>query len=105
MTHYDVKLYSDQVGELRSMKIECNRKDIPYRLICIATDYLNGAPYLSAVLARVSVDRNTITYMVNLENDTVDVYCRVFRGDRAEIQEQPGCPAGSQELPDKGGSA
>ena len=89
MTHYDVKLYSDQVDEIRNRKIECDRKDIPHMLICIATDYLKGAPYPSTVLARVSVDRNTITYMVNLENDTVDVYCRVFRGNRAEVQELP----------------
>ena len=105
MTSYNVGLYSNQVGEICKKKIECNKKEIPNMLVCIATDYLKGAPYPSAVLARVSVDRNTITYMVNLENDTVDVYCRVFRGDRAEIQEQPGCPAGSQELPDKRGSA
>ena len=89
MTHYDVKLYSDQVDEIRNRKIECDRKDIPHMLICIATDYLKGAPYPSTVLAQVSVDRNTTTYMVNLENDTVDVYCRVFRGNRAEMQELP----------------
>ena len=89
MAHYDVKIYSDQVDEIRDRKIECDRKDIPHMLICIATDYLKGATYPSTVLARVSVDRNTITYMVNLENDTVDVYCRVFRGNRAEVQELP----------------
>ena len=44
MAHYDVKLYSDQVDEIHNRKIECDRKDIPHMLICIATDYLKGCP-------------------------------------------------------------
>ena len=87
MTSYNVGLYSNQVGEIRKKKIECNKKEIPNMLVCIAMDYLKEGPYHDAVLAMVSADRNTTTYIVDLRDDAVEVYCLVFQSDRAEIQE------------------
>ena len=56
-------------------------------LVCIAMDYLKEGPYHDVVLAMVSAGRNTATYIVDLRNDAVEVYCSVFQSDRAEIQE------------------
>ena len=87
MTRYSVGLYSNQVGEIRKKKIECNEKEIPNTLVCIAMDYLKEGPYHDAVLAMVRAGRNTTTYIVDLRTDTVEVYCLVFQSNRAEIQE------------------
>ena len=87
MTHYNVGLYSNQVGEIRKKEIECNEKEIPNVLVCIAMDYLKEGPYHDAVLAMVSASKNTTTYIVDLRKDTVEVYCLVLQSDRAEIQE------------------
>ena len=87
MTRYNVGLYSNQVGEIRTKKIECSRKEIPNTLVCIAMDYLKGPPYHDAVLAMVSTGRNTTTYILDLRTDAVEVYCLVFQSNRAEIQE------------------
>ena len=87
MTRYIVGLYSNQVGEIRKKKIECNKKEIPNTLVCIAMDYLKEGPYHDAVLAMVRAGRNTTTYIIDLRTDVVEVYCLVFQSDRAEIQE------------------
>ena len=87
MTRYIVGLYSNQVGEICKKKIECNEKEIPNMLVCIAIDYLKEGPYHDAVMAMVSAGRNTTTYIVDLRTDAVEVYCSVFQSDRAEIQE------------------
>ena len=87
MTRYNVGLYSNQVGEIRKKKIECNEKEIPNVLVCIAMDYLKEGPYHDAVLAMVSASKNTTTYIVDLRKDTVEVYCLVLQSDREEVQE------------------
>ena len=87
MTRYSAGLYSNQVGEIRKKEIECNEKEIPNVLVCIAMDYLKEGPYHDAVLAMVSASKNTTTYIVDLRKDTVEVYCLVLQSDRAEIQE------------------
>ena len=89
MTCYNVGLYSNQVGEIRKKKIECNEKEIPNVLVCIAMDYLKEGPYHDAVLAMVSASKNTTTYIVDLRKDTVEVYCLVLQSDRAEVQKHP----------------
>ena len=89
MTCYNVGLYSNQAGEIRKKKIECSKKEIPDMLARIAMDYLKGPPYHDGVLAMVSAGKNTTTYIVDLRNDTVDVYCHVFQADMAEVQEPP----------------
>ena len=89
MTRYSVGLYSNQVGEIRKKKIECNEKEIPNVLVCIAMDYLKEGPYHDAVLAMVSASKNTTTYIVDLRKDTVEVYCLVLQSDRAEVQKHP----------------
>ena len=50
-------------------------------------DYLKDAPYPGAIQAIALAGRDTLIYMVNLRNDTVDVYRHVFRGNKADIQE------------------
>ena len=87
MTSYNVRLYSDQIGDIRNKKIECHEKEIPVRLVRAVMDYLKEGPYHDAVLAMVRAGRNTTTYIVDLRTDVVEVYCLVFQSDRAEIQE------------------
>ena len=86
MTRYNVGLYSNQVGEIRTKKIECSRKEIPNTLVCIAMDYLKGPPYHDAVLAMVSTGRNTTTYILDLKNDTVTMYQELFQRNMAEAE-------------------
>ena len=87
MTRYIVRLYSNQSDELRSKYIECNRKEMPVMLARFVLDYLKDAPYPGVIQAIALAGRDTLIYMINLRNDTVDVYRHVFRGNRADIQE------------------
>ena len=89
MTSYNVRLYSDQIGDIRNKKIECHEKEIPVRLVRAVMDCLKDAPYHDIVLARVSAGRNTVTYMVSLDEGIADVYCRVFRENMEEIRDHP----------------
>ena len=88
MTIYSVRLYSDQIGDIHNKKIECHETEIPVRLVRAVMDCLKDAPYHDIVLARVSAGRNTVTYMVSLDDDTADVYCRVFREDMAGVRDR-----------------
>ena len=105
MTHYDIRLHTDKGVEISNKGIECTPANIPDILVCIAIDYLKSAPYSGAIKARVADGDRYTEYMLMIENNAVDVYCRVFRGDRAEIQKQSGCPSGSKRLSDKEESA
>ena len=105
MTRYDARFYTNKGIEISNKKIECTLANIPDMLAGIVLDYLKDAPYQSTIKARVTGGRHYTEYMLMMENNAVDVYCRVLRGDRAEIQKQSGCPSGSKRLPDKEESA
>ena len=105
MTHYDVQIHTDKGVEISNKGIECTPANIPDMLACTVMGCLKDAPYQGTIKARVTDGRHYTEYMLMMENNAVDVYCRVFRGDRAEIQKQSGCPSGSKRLPDKEESA
>ncbi len=89
MTHYAVRLYTDQLVKVHSTRIECGRKDIPGMLACVVIHYLKDAPYPGAMQARVIVGRRYTEYVIRLKNDALDVYRHVLRANRAEVQEHP----------------
>ena len=89
MTRYYIQLYTDNGDRIHGRRIECNRRDVPGRLIDIAVDYLKGSPYPGAIQAQVNSGGYYTLYLVLLKNDTLNVYRHVRNADRAEIQEHP----------------
>ena len=105
MTHYDVRLYTDNGIEISNKGIECTPANIPDILVCIVMDYLKSAPYPGAIKARVTDGRHYTEYMLLMENNTVDVYRHVEKATRGGSAETTTAPSGSKELLDKEESA
>ena len=93
MTRYTVQLYSENGDRIHGRRIECNRRDVPGRLIDIVVDYLRDNPYPGTIQALVNSGGYYTLYLVLLKNDTPNVYRHVCNADRAEIQEPPAGPA------------
>ena len=89
MTRYIVRLYSDKKVKIHGRRIECRRRDVPDRLICIATDYLKDVPYPGVIKAHVIAGRRYTEYILLLENNTLDVCRQVLEAGRTEVQEHP----------------
>ena len=89
MTRYIVRLYSDKKVQIHGRRIECNRRDVPDRLVCIVRDYLKDAPYPGVIKAHVVAGRRYTEYILLLENNTLDVCRHVLEAGRAEVQEHP----------------
>ena len=89
MTRYIVRLYSDKKVQIHGRRIECNRRDVPGRLVCIVRDYLKDAPYPGVIKAHVIAGRRYTEYILLLENNTLDVCRHVLEADRAEVQKHP----------------
>ena len=105
MTHYDVRLHTDNGVEISNKGIESTPENIPDMLACIVMDYLKDAPYPDVIKARVIDDRCNMGYMLSLDNDAVDVYRHVEKIARGGSAETDPTSANSKELPDKGESA
>ena len=89
MTRYIVRLYSDKKIQIHGRRIECNRRDVPGRLVCIVRDYLKDAPYPGVIKAHVIAGRRYTEYILLLENNTLDVCRHVLEAGRAEVQKHP----------------
>ena len=89
MTRYIVRLYSDKKVKIHGRRIECRRRDVPGRLICIVRDYLKDVPYPGIIKAHVIAGRRYTEYILLLENNTLDVCRHVLEAGRAEVQEHP----------------
>ena len=89
MTRYIVRLYSDKKVQIHGRRIECNRRDVPGRLVCIVRDYLKDAPYPGVIKAHVIAGRRYTEYILLLENNTLDVCRHVLEAGRAEVQKHP----------------
>ena len=87
MTRYIVRLYSDKKVQIHDRRIECNRRDVPGRLVCIVRDYLKDAPYPGVIKAHVIAGRRYTEYILLLENNTLDVCRHVLEAGRTEVQE------------------
>ena len=105
MTHYDVHLHTDKGVKIHNKGIECTPANIPDMLVCIAMDYLKGAPYPGAIKASVTDGRHYTEYMLLMENNTVDVYRHVEKATRGGSAETTTAPSGSKELQNKEESA
>ena len=105
MTHYDVRLYTDNGVEISNKGIESTPENIPDMLACIVMDYLKSTPYPGVIKARVADGRCNMGYMLSLDNDAVDVYRHVEKIARGGSAETDPASANSKELPDKGESA
>ena len=57
MTRYTVQLYADNGDRIHGRRIECNRRDVPGRLIDIVVDYLRDNPYPGTIQALVNSRR------------------------------------------------
>ena len=93
MTRYTVQLYSENGDRIHSKEIECDRKNVPDRLMDIAADYLKGSSYPGTMQALVNSKGGYTLFLVLLKNDTLNVYRHVRNADRAEIQEHPDASA------------
>ena len=93
MTRYYIQLYTDSGDRIHGRRIECDRRDVPGRLMDTAADYLKGSPYPGAIQAQVNSRGGYTLFLVLLKNDTLNVYRHVCNADRAETREHPVGPA------------
>ena len=82
MTRYDIQLYTDNGDRIHGRRIECDRRDVPDRLMDIAADYLKGSPYPGAIQALVNSRGGYTLFLILLKNDTLNVYRHVRNADR-----------------------
>ena len=87
ITRYIVRLYSDKKVKIYGRRIECMRRDVPGRLICIATDYLKDVPYPGVIKAHVIAGRRYTEYILLLKNNTLDVCRQALEAHMAEVQD------------------
>ena len=93
MIRYYIQLYTDNGDRIHGRRIECDRRDVPGRLIDTAADYLKGSPYPGAIQAQVNSRGHYTLFLVLLKNGTLNVYRHVCNADRPEIQERPDASA------------
>ena len=77
MTHYDVRLHTDNGVEISNKGIESTPENIPDMLTCIVMDYLKDAPYPGVIKAGVTDNRHYMEYTLLLKNNALDVYLHV----------------------------
>ena len=77
MTHYDVRLHTDNDVEISNKGIESTPPNIPDMLACIIMDYLKSAPYPGVIKARATDGKRYTEYTLLLENNTLHVYLHV----------------------------
>ena len=102
MTRYDIQLYTDNGDRIHGRQIECDRRDVPDRLMDIAANYLKASTYHGAIQALVNSRGGYTLFLILLKNDTLNVYRHVRNADRAETRDHP---AGSAPPRDKGDAA
>ena len=77
MTHYDVRLHTDNGVEISNKGIESTPPNIPDMLACIVMNYLKGAPYPGVIKAHVTDGRCNMEYTLLLENNKLHAYIHV----------------------------
>ena len=82
MTHYDVRLHTDNGVEISNKGIEFTPENIPDMLACIVMDYLKDAPYPGVIKAGVTDNRHHMEYTLRLENNALHAYLHVKKATR-----------------------
>ena len=82
MTHYDVRLHTDNGVEISNKGIESTPTNIPDMLACIVMNYLKSAPYPGTIKAGVTDGRHHMEYTLLIENNKLHVYLHVEKATR-----------------------
>ena len=82
MTHYDVRLRTNDGVKILNTKIECTPENIPDMLASVVMDYLKDAPYPGVIKAGVTGGRHRMEYTLLLENDSLHAYLHVKKATR-----------------------
>ena len=82
MTHYDVRLHTDNGVEISNKGIESTPTNIPDMLACIVMNYLKSAPYPGTIKAGVTDGRHHMEYTLLIENNKLHVYLHVKKATR-----------------------
>ena len=74
MTTYTVWFSTDESAEFHGRQFECDPQDVPNRLAGIVLPRLKATPGQDTVKADVSAGQKWMTYLIQLQKDTLSVY-------------------------------
>ena len=97
MTTYTAWFSTDESTEFHGKQFECDPQNIPNKLASIVLPYFMDGQAQDFVKADVSAGQKWMTYLIQLQKDTLSVYRLKAKFVRRKEQEQSECSPGTAE--------